>query len=56
MDAHADQSFMRMFRLISLISLILAGTALLAGALAWFILQPAAARGKQAAPQTSLTP
>jgi hypothetical protein len=45
---------MRMFRLISLISLILAGMALLAVALAWFIIQPSAASRKQAAPQPSL--
>jgi hypothetical protein len=54
-----DQSFVRMFcliSLISLISLIVAGMALLAGALAWFIIQPSSARGKQAAPQPSLAP
>jgi hypothetical protein len=48
-----DQSFVQMFRLISLIA---AGMALLAGALAWFIIQPAPARGKQPAPQPSLAP
>ena len=48
-----DQAFVQMFRLISLIA---AGMALLAGALAWFIIHPAAARGKQAAPQPSLAP
>jgi EmrB/QacA subfamily drug resistance transporter len=48
-----DQAFVQMFRLISLIA---AGMALLAGALAWFIVQPSAASGKQAAPQPSLAP
>jgi len=42
-----DQSFMQIFRLISLIS---AEMALLAGVLAWFILQSSSARGKQLAP------
>ena len=45
-----DQSFMQIFRLISLISLISAEMALLAGVLAWFILQSSSARGKQLAP------
>jgi hypothetical protein len=48
-----DQAFVQMFRLISLIA---AGMALLAGALAWFIINPAPARGKQAAPEPSLAP
>ena len=48
-----DQSFVQMFRLISLIA---AGMSLLAGALAWFIIQPASAKGKQVAPQPSLAP
>jgi hypothetical protein len=48
-----DQSFVQMFRLVTLIG---AGMALLAGALAWFIIQPSAASGKQAAPQPSLAP
>ena len=48
-----DQSFVQMFRLISLIA---AGMSLLAGALAWFIIQPASAKGKQTAPQPSLAP
>ena len=51
-----NQSFVRMFCLISLISLIAAGMALLAGALAGFIVQPSSAKGKQAAPQPSLAP
>jgi len=42
-----DQSFMQLFRQISLIS---AEMALLAGVLAWFILQSSSARGKQLAP------
>jgi EmrB/QacA subfamily drug resistance transporter len=48
-----DQSFVQMFRLITLIA---AGMALLAGALAWLIVQPSPASGKQAAPQPSLAP
>lgn len=48
-----DQSFVQMFRLITLIA---AGMALLAGALAWFIIQPSAASRKQVAPQPSLAP
>ena len=48
-----DQAFVQMFRLITLIA---AGMALLAGALAWFIIQPSAASRKQAAPQPSLAP
>ncbi len=51
--AAIDQSFVQMFRLVTLIA---AGMALLAGALAWFILQPSTASGKQAAPQPSLAP
>jgi hypothetical protein len=41
-----DQSFVGMFRLISLISLIAVGMALLAGVLAWFIVQPSAVSRK----------
>jgi len=52
-QAAIDQSFVQMFRLITLIA---SGMALLAGALAWFIIQPAPASGKQAAPQPSLAP
>jgi EmrB/QacA subfamily drug resistance transporter len=48
-----DQAFVQMFRLLTLIA---AGMALLAGALAWFIVRPAAASGKQVAPQPSLAP
>jgi EmrB/QacA subfamily drug resistance transporter len=48
-----DQSFVRMYRLVTLIA---AGMALLAGALAWFIVQPSAAGGRQPAPQPSLAP
>jgi hypothetical protein len=48
-----DQSFVGMFRLISLISLIAVGMALLAGVLAWFIVQPSAVSGKAGRP-TSL--
>jgi hypothetical protein len=52
-QAAIDQSFVQMFRLVTLIA---AGLALLAGALAWFIVQPSPASGKQAVPQPSLAP
>jgi EmrB/QacA subfamily drug resistance transporter len=48
-----DESFVQMFRLISLIA---AGMALLAGALAWFIVNPAPASEKKGKPQPSLAP
>jgi EmrB/QacA subfamily drug resistance transporter len=48
-----DQSFVQMYRLVTLIA---AGMALLAGALAWFIVQPSTESGKQPAPQPSLAP
>jgi EmrB/QacA subfamily drug resistance transporter len=52
-QAAIDQSFVQMFRLITVIA---AGMALLAGALAWFIVLPASSRKKKVALQPSLAP
>jgi EmrB/QacA subfamily drug resistance transporter len=52
-EAAIDQSFIQMFRLITLIA---AGMALLSAALAWLILQPSPAGKIQTVPETSLAP